>query len=119
MYEKYKICPNLNCKEKCFRVQKREKGNTVVELFHEHVPSYRISSASETEVLKALIGQFSGWNGLFILHSRLNNRRGSPSRYPNFISHETYPEAGVLRHYISSGEVTAWSDSVISRENFR
>lgn len=118
MYERYKICPELSGKEKCFRVQRYEDGN-IIEVFHEHIPSHRISLDSEIEALRALVGQFAGWNGLFNLRSRLNNRRGGPSRYPGFMFHASYPEEGVLRRYSSSGNVTAWSDSVISLGSFR
>ena len=118
MYERYMICPDLRCKEKCFRVQRYEEGK-MVEVFHEHIPFHRISLESEIEVLRALVSQFAGWNGMFILHSHLNNRRGGPSRYPGFTSHVAYPEEGVLRRYLGSGNVTAWSDSVISPSSFR
>ena len=118
MFEQYKICPDLNSKEKCFRVQ-RSEGRDVTEVFHEHVPSHRITSDSEIDVLRALIGHFAGWNAQFILYSRLNNRPGCPSRYPKFMSHVAYPEEGALRRYLSSGNVTAWSDSVISPGSFR
>jgi hypothetical protein len=91
----------------------------MIEVFHEHIPSHRISLDSEAEVLRALVGQFADWNGLFILQSRLNNRRGGPSRYSGFTSHVAYPEEGVLRRYFSSGDVTAWSDSIISPGSFR
>ena len=100
MYEKYKICPSLSRKEKCFRVQKYEKGN-IIEVFHEHVPTHRLSIDSEIEVLRALIGQYAGWNGMFILHSRLNNRQGGQPCYPVFISNVTYSEEGVIRRYFS------------------
>ena len=118
MYKRHKICPELGCKEKCFRAQRYEDGNTI-EVFHEHIPSHRISLDAGIEALRALVGQFAGWNGLFILHSRLNNRRGGPSRYPGFMSHVSYPEEGVLRRYFSSGNVTAWSDTVITSGDFR
>jgi hypothetical protein len=118
MYERYKICPELSCKEKCFRAQRYEGGN-VIEVFHEHIPSRRISLESEVEALRALVGKFAGWNGLFILHSRLNNRRGEPARYPDFQSPVSYPEEGVLRRYCSWGGVTAWSDTVITPSDFR
>ncbi|MEJ2106123.1 MAG: hypothetical protein P8X48_02185 [Acidiferrobacteraceae bacterium] len=118
MYEEYKICPMLSRKEKCFRVQQYEEGN-VVEVFHEHVPANRISLDSEMEVLRTLVGQVAGWNGQFILHSRLNERRGGPSKYPSFISNVSYPEKGVLRRYIRSGGVTAWSDTVVTPGEFR
>lgn len=118
MYERFKICPELSRKEKCFRAQRYKDGN-MVEVFHEHIPSHRISLDSELEALRALVGQIAGWNGLFILHARLNDRRGGPSRYPGFISHVSYPEEGVLRRYLSSGNVTAWSDTIIAPGDFR
>jgi len=91
----------------------------MVEVFHEHIPSHRISLESEIEVLRTLVSQFAGWNGMFILHSHLNNRRGGPSRYPCFTSHVVNPEEGVFRRYFGSGNVTAWSDSVILPSSFR
>jgi len=118
MDERYMICPDLTCREKCFRVQRYEEGN-LIETFHEHVPSYRLSVDSEIETLRALIGQYAGWNAMFILHSRLNDRRGGPSRYPIFSSHIAYPEKGVIRRYFSSTNVTAWVDSVIMPNEFR
>ena len=118
MYEDHKICTELIHGEKCFRVHRYCKGE-IAELFHEHVPSRRISLESETEVLRALVGQCEGWNGMFILHSRLNNRTGGPSRHPVFLSKVSYPEAGVIRRYSSAGNATAWSDTVISPGGFR
>jgi hypothetical protein len=118
MYERYKLCPSLGRKEKCFRVQRYEEGSTV-EVFHEHVPSHRISLKSEIGALRALVGQYAGWNGAYVLHSWLNNRRGGPSRYPGFTSHVTYPEEGIIRRYFSSGNTTAWSDTIVSCGGFR
>lgn len=118
MYTRHQFCPDLKPGEKCFRVQRYNEGN-FDETFHEHVPSRRISLDSEIEVLRALVGHCDGWPGTFILNSRLNNRRGGPSRYPSIVSHVTYPEAGVLRRYFSSGGATAWSDTVIAPGSFR
>lgn len=118
MYERYKICSELNCGEMCFRAQRYEDGNTV-EVFHEHIPSHRISSDSAQEVLRSLIGLFSGWDGVSILRSRLNNRSGGPSRGPCFSYHDSYPEEGVHRRYLRSGNVTAWVDTVVSPGSFR
>lgn len=118
MYENYKICPLLSVKEKCVRVQRYTEGE-FIECFHEHVPSRRLSLDAESEALRALVGQCAGWNGALILHSRLNNRKGGPSRYPGLTSHVGYPEAGVIRRYWSAGDVTAWSDTVIVASSFR
>ncbi len=118
MYENYKLCPELVQKQKCFRVQRYNSG-AMIEEFHEHVPAYRISLSSELKVLRALVGQSEGWNAMFTLHSRLNSRGSEPSRYPSFTSNVTYPEAGVLRRYVSGLHATAWSDTVVLPESFR
>lgn len=118
MYERYKICPKLGPKEKCFRVQQFRNGE-VIELFHQHVPAHRISLNAEINALEALLGHFAGWNGIYILHSRLNNRGSEPAQFPRVIAHVAYPEEGVIRRYFSSGDTTAWSDNVISRGEFR
>lgn len=118
MYEHYKTCPCLSLKEKCFRVQRYNEGE-IVETFHEHLPSHRLSLDAELEALRALVGHCAGWNEAFILHSRLNGRKGGPSCYPGFMSHVSYPEAGVIRRYLSSGSATAWSDTIVNPGNFR
>ena len=118
MYENFKLCPTLGRKEKCFRVQQYREGQ-VTELFHEHVPSHRLSQDAEIDALRCLVGQFAAWNGQYILHSRLNDRRGGPSQHPKFMSHVTYPEPGVIRRYFSAGNITAWSDHVVNSVQFR
>lgn len=118
MYTRQHLCPDLKAKEKCFRVQRYKEG-AFEELFHEHVPSHRLSLDSEIEVLRALVDHCAGWPPTFILRSRLNDRRGGPARYPGFRAHVTYPEEGVLRRYFSSGHATAWSDAVIVPGRFR
>ncbi len=117
MYERYKLCPDLILGQKCFRVQRYNEGN-FDEVFHEHVPSHRISLDSELEVLRVLAGHYTDWSGTFILHSRLNKRRGGPSQYPVFTYHFSYPEEGTIRRYVSSGDVSAWSDTVIVHSKF-
>ena len=118
LYTGYRLCPNFNVGEKCFRVQRYNEGK-IDEVFHEHVPSHRISLESEIEALRALVSHCAGWSNTFILHSHLNNRKGGPSRYPGFMSHVEYPEKGVIRRYFSSGPATAWSDTVITPGSFR
>lgn len=118
MYENFKLCSDLYCEDKCFRVQQYRDGKMTV-LFHEHVPSHRLSQDAEIDALRCLVGQFASWSGQYILHSRLNQRRGGPSQYPKLISHVTYPEPGVMRRYFSSGDTTAWSDQVINPDQFR
>lgn len=118
MCERFKIFPNLSPKKKCFRAERYEEGS-LVELSHEHVSSHRISQDAEMATPRALIDKLEEWNGLFILHSRLNSRPGGPDVYPGFTSHVPYPEEGVIRRYFRSGGTTAWSDSVVSAGNFR
>ena len=118
VYKRYKLCPGLSPWEKCFRVQRYSQGK-IDEVFHEHVPSHRIHLDSEIEVLRALVGHYAGWPATFVLHSRLNNRRGGAPQHPRFVSHVEYPEEGVIRRYFSSGDATAWSDTVIVPGNFR
>jgi hypothetical protein len=118
MHTRYKLCRDLLPRQKCFRVQRYSQGK-IEEVFHEHVPSHRISLDAEIEVLRALVDHCGGWPATFILHSRLNNRRGGVSRYPGFVAHVEYPEEGLIRRSFSSGEATAWSDAVIAPGSFR
>jgi hypothetical protein len=118
VYSRHHLCPYLRTRERCFVVQCYNQGN-FDQVFHEHVPLHRISQESTVEVLCSLVGHYDGWSGLFILNSRLNNRRGGPSRYPSYVHHISYPEEGVIRHYVSSGSILAWSDAVLSPEIFR
>lgn len=85
----------------------------MLDVIHEHVPAHRISLDAEMEVLRNLVSHCAGWNGVFILRSRLNDRRGGPSQYPSFTCYVTYPQEGVLRRYVSSGAITSWVDTVI------
>src|SRR5258708_4686688 len=117
-YNRQHLCPDLKVKETCFRAQ-RYKDGTFEAVFHEHVPSNRLSLDSEIEVLRGLVDHCAGWPPTFILHSRLNNRRGGPPQYPGFRTYVTYPEEGVIRRYFSSGHATAWSDAVIVPDCFR
>lgn len=118
MYERFKLCSDLEAREKCFRVLEYSCGE-ISEVFHEHIPTHRISQDSAMEALRALVSQFEGWGGRFNLHSRLNNRPGGPDQYPGFLCHVTYPEPGVIRRYVNSSDVTAWVDQVINRGAFR
>ena len=117
-YTGLKLCAQLKANERCFCVQ-RYKDGAFEETFHEHVPSHRLSLDGELETLRGLVDQCAGWPPSFILHSRLNNRRGGPSQYPGLKSYVEYPEPGVIRRYFSSGNATAWSDEVIAPASFR
>jgi hypothetical protein len=118
MYEGHNLCPELAVGQVCFRVKTYNDG-IFESVFHEHVPSHRISQDNAIEALRSLVARYSEWPGTFILHSLLNERRGKPSRYPGFVSHTSYPEPGVIRHYISAPRAHAWYDSIISKAKFR
>lgn len=118
MYEGHDLCRELAVDQVCFRVKIYNDG-IFESVFHEHVPSHRISHENAIEALRSLVARYSEWPGTFILHSLLNERRGKPSRYPSFNSHTTYPEPGAIRHYISAQRTHAWYDSIISKAKFR
>jgi hypothetical protein len=71
------------------------------------------------ELLRALVARFEEWPTEFIVRSHLNDRPGEPTIYPGFRQEARYPEAGVLRQYVSSLTVTAWCDEVIKADQFR
>lgn len=118
MHSGFQSCPELKVRDKCFRVHWYEHGN-VEEIFHEHVPSHRLSLESGLEVLRGLVSQCARWPLTDILRSRLNERPGEPYRYPGFRSHVEHPEPGVIRRYFGSGPATAWYDEVIDPAKFR
>jgi hypothetical protein len=118
MYHRHKLCQTLKPKELCFKGYSYREGK-VSEKLHEHVPEPRISQESALEALRALVGHFAGWPGIFILHARLNNRSGAPERYPSFVMDTSYPEEGVVRFSVSSGNDWAWFDRVINAHDFR
>lgn len=118
IYTRYKLCHNLCVGQKCFRVQKYSEGIHEM-VFHEHVPSHRISQDSSQEVLRTLVVHFAGWSAQYILSSNLNNRRGAPSRGPIPLYYVDYPEEGVVRYTVSGGNTNAWYDKVIAPNDFR
>jgi hypothetical protein len=115
IYSRDHLCPELKPGKKCFVVQQYGNGACSV-VFHEHVPSHRISQESELAVLHDLALHYSGYSAVSILHSRLNGRRGGPLRFPVFPHHVSYPEEGVLRHSLTCTSASVWLDSVISRK---
>lgn len=118
IYTRYRLCPDLSPKQKCIRVQRYKEGRSE-EVFHEHIPSHRLSQASEVEALRALASHYAAWPAIFILHSYLNGRKAGPQRYPGFTNHVEYPEEGVIRRYFGAHGVTAWSDTVVTASDFR
>ena len=118
MYENFHLCNSLNPTEKCFCLIQYNDG-LMIEVLHQHVPAHRMSSDAELEALKALINQHSEWDSTQLLHSFLNNRKGGPIKPVSHRLHVTYPEAGVIRRYVTLDCFTAWVDHVINRTAFR
>jgi hypothetical protein len=118
LYDGHDLCSNLSPGQMCFRAKTYNEGvfDTV---FHEHVPSYRLSQERASEVLRSLVARYSEWPGRFILHSLLNRRGGTPQCYPGYVHHVSYPELGVIRHTVSASNAHAWHDSVLSKAAFR
>jgi hypothetical protein len=112
------ICPTLGPSERCLRVMQYRDGR-FEDIHHQHVPASRLSVGVETEVLRALVSSAGAWPPDWQVTSRLNARRGGPSVYPRFTIVVGHPEPGVLRRYCSSGDVTAWCDSVVAPHVFR
>ncbi len=117
-YSGFKICKKLKPNEKCFRLQKYNKGE-VDELFHEHIPKHRISSDNSDAFMKSLIIKYSELTDSRILKTYFNNKGKEPSSISICQSHVEYPEPGVLRKYFSGGNTTVWVDEVISPNDFQ
>lgn len=118
MHTNYKICSTLKVNEKCFRLHEYNEGN-FNEIFHEHVPSHRISSDNAICFMKALIIKHSAFGDFQILLTYLNERSKEPGAIKLGQIVTEYPEPGVLRKYYSSGNISAWYDEVISKLVFR
>ena len=114
----YKICKDLQAKEKCFRLFKYNEGD-FDELFHEHVPKHRISLDNASAFMSTLIVHHSSLSDTEVLRTYLNNRGKKPSAIKLGQSQIEYPEPGVLRKYFSHGSFTAWYDEVIDPSQFR
>ena len=114
----HQLCPELKTSELCFRSHGYRNG-AISETMHEHIPAHRISQESAREAVRALAEHSAGWPAVFMLHSRLNNTSGGPPRYPTFVTNVSYPEEGVVRYTISSGDGWAWFNKVINLQDFR
>lgn len=118
LYTEFHLCPNLSVRQICFCVREYKEG-LFHDVFHSHVPAYRISQERAHEALRSLVARYSEWPGEWILNSLLNDRGHQPQRYPGFTHDVSYPEAGVLRYTVSGTRVHAWCDTVISKKDFR
>ena len=117
-YDRHDLCPELSPRQICFRVKIYNEG-IFKTVFHEHIPSHRLSQENANEALRSLVARYSEWPGVFILHSLLNKRSRNPQCYPGFIYHVSYPEPGVIRHTVSASNAQAWHDTVINKAAFR
>lgn len=118
IYTGNQLCADLRPRQRCFRCARYNEGR-ITEVFHEHVPSHRLSQASALEVLRTLSSHCAGWPAAHILHSALNTRSGEPTRSPGFITDVSYPEPGVVRYTVSAGDGWAWVDRVVLPDSFR
>jgi hypothetical protein len=117
-YTGNQLCADLKTNERCFRSARYVEGK-IYQKLHEHVPAHRISQDGSMEVLRTLVGHASDWPEIYVLHSRLNKRSGSPFAYPGFLCDVSYPEPGVVRYTVSSTNAWAWFDTVVIRDSFR
>jgi hypothetical protein len=113
----FQICETLKPKERCIRLRAYNEGR-FDELYHEHIPAYKIGNEACIELMKALVVRFSGFSAEYIVRGYLNQRRGQPACANLFRFHTEYPEPGVIRHYCG-GNVQTWSDLVIAPSRFR
>ena len=118
LYDGHDLCPKLSPGQMFFRVKTYNEG-VFETVFHEHVPSHRLSQDSATEALRSLVARYSEWPDAFILHSLLNKRGRNPQCYPGFAHHVGYPERGVLRHTVGASNAHAWHDAVVEKGSFR
>jgi hypothetical protein len=118
MYSGFKICSDLEPKQKCFSLRRYNKG-VYDDVFHEHVPRHRITQDNSIEMMKALVLRHEEFVAPFILRCYLNNRGREPeaTNLPRFFVE--YPEPGVIRKYCCSNNFQAWKDEIIAPEKFR
>ncbi len=113
------ICQTLAIKEKCFRLRKRNNSGGFDELFHQHIPAYRISNESALSFLKSLVLLHSSLDDLSVLKTYLNGRGTSPKKINLSESTTHSPEPGVIRHCRNNHQINAWYDEVNHKEKFR
>jgi hypothetical protein len=80
------ICPTLDPKEKCIRLNKynRGQGDLSTELFHKHFQRHRISEDAQIEMMKAMVLTYEKPEPLFVLGCYLNGRGRDPAPYDPF-----------------------------------
>lgn len=117
-YSGFQLCEQLKHGDVCIRVKIYDSGS-FNEVFHDHIPSIRLSQEHLLQALKSLVLNNTEIHDETLLHSYLNNRSKEPPAIKLYRVNVEYPEKGVKRTYCSSGGVTAWVDEVISKSNFR
>jgi len=118
MYSGFKICNDIEPKQRCFRLRRYNQG-VFDDIFHEHVPKYRISLDSGIEIMKALVMRYEEFTASYILRCYLNSRGQDPEAIPLLRIVVEYPESGVIRRYCGSSDIQAWMDEVIDPGKFR
>jgi hypothetical protein len=115
-YENFKLCPDLKAKEICLVAEQYSEG-IFTRVYHQHVPRHRLSEGARHNLLRTLVVKLAGMHPDHIVSCFLNNRGKKPSA-ERLVGAVSYPEPGVIRHYVG-GNTKAWSDMVISASKFR
>ena len=118
IYSGYALCDTLDPSTKCFRVLEFQQ-TAYRTSFHEHVPRHRISEGNAVALMKTLMCGHRDIDDASIILGYLNARGKSPPAIKIGSSHLEYPEPGVLRRYISHGDISVSFDEVIDAEKFR
>lgn len=116
-YSGIQLCDQLQSKQKCFRLQTYSEGRFVL-VFHEHVPSYRLSLDSAIEVMRMLVVRNEAFGDFQALQCYLNTRGRAPAANGLLEIHLDRPEPGVLRRGCGAN-VMAMMDEVIDPTTFR
>jgi hypothetical protein len=118
IYSGSDLCNELRVGEVCFRSKEYTEGE-VRELFHEHLPKYRISEDNAMSAARALLAKYRSLSDTDILRSHLNKRGQNPHAVTLGTVHVDYPEPGVLRKCLSYRDKWIIFDQVISPDKFR
>lgn len=116
-YSGIQLCDILRPKHKCFRLQTYSEGKFVL-VFHEHVPSYRLSLDSAIEVMRMLVVRHEAFGDFQALQCYLNTRGTAPAANGLLQIHIDRPEPGVIRRGCGAN-VMAMIDEVIDATRFR
>ncbi len=118
IYSGVQLCETLEAGVKCFRILEYKQGKFGF-IFHEHVPRHRISSDNAIALMKTLMSRHRSLNDTDMLRGYLNGRGKMPSATRIGSVHIEYPEPGVVRKYLSHGNINILLDEVINADRFR